>query len=283
MYVAAERGFFDAQGININFEHGFSEVDGRDRLAVGDLQFAILSGEQVIIGRSAEQPIVYVMEWYHRLPVGVVVPADSEIEEPGDLEGQTVAVPNREGANYTALMALLESVGLSEDDIALQEIGFTAPEVMCAEQVDAAAVYIANEPLSIEECFEVRVIEISDYTSLIANGMVTNEETLQDDPELVRGMVQAWLDGVAYTIEHPDEAFEISLEHLDPPMPEDQYERQRQVLAASIELWRSDNPGQTTEEAWLATQDILLSLGLIDEALDDLGAAYTNEFLPDRP
>lgn len=280
VYVAYEKGYFAEEGIELDFENSFNEIDGVDRIAVNNLQFAILSGEQILLGRNVGKPLVYVMEWYHRFPVGVVVPADSDIETPDDLRGRKVSLPFFQGASYIGLRALLESADLGEDDLELQEVGFDAPAVMCERQVEAATVYIANEPLTISQCYDVRVIEISDYANLVSNGLVTNEKTIKDKPDLVRGMVQALQRGIADTIANPDEAFELALKHVS-DLPAEQHATQRQVLLNSIELWRSEEIGATNPAAWERTQQILIDMGLLPEALDNLSAGYTNEFLSD--
>ncbi|NDJ86150.1 MAG: ABC transporter substrate-binding protein [Chloroflexi bacterium] len=280
MYVADERGYFADEGIDIEFEHSFNEADGVDRLAINNLHFGIISGEQVIIARRAEKPLVYVMEWFHRFPVGVVVPSDSDIESPADLRGKTVGIPGFFGASYMGFRALLNSVDLAEDDLTLQPIGFTAPEVMCERDVDAAVVYITNEPVTIaEQCYPVRVIEIADYTQLVANGLVTNEETIRNNPDLVRGMVRALNRGIADTIADPEAAFDIALEYVD--LTDDQLDTQRQVFQNSVELWRSENLGATSAAAWQDTEAIMIEAGFIEDPLDDLDAAYTNDFLPE--
>ena len=285
LYVAAEKGYFAEEGIDIHFENSFNEADGVERIASNDLQFGLISGEQVILARAQERPVVYVFEWFHRFPVGIVSPADANITEPADLAGKVVGVPILAGASYMGLRALLAAGDLTEDDLAeLRTIGFTAPENVCERLVDAAVVYIANEPLTIEtDCFPVNVIEVSDYATLVSNGLVTNEQTIQDNPELVRGMVRAIQRGLADVIADPDEAFEISVPKYVPDLPEDQYDTQRQVLYNSVELWRSDELGRTNPEAWEATQGILLDAGLLAEPLDDLSACYDMSFLPETP
>ena len=77
IYVAIENGYFAEEGIEIELEHSFNEADGVDRIAVNNLQFGIISGEQVIVARGAGKPLVYVYEWFHDFPVGIVAPADS--------------------------------------------------------------------------------------------------------------------------------------------------------------------------------------------------------------
>lgn len=279
VYVAIEKGYFKDEGLNITIEHG-DEADGVDRLAINDLQFGIISGEQVILGRNAEKPLVYVMEWYHRFPVGVVVPADSSIETAADLEGHSIGLPFFNGASYIGFRALLSAVDLQESDVSAQAIGFTAPAIMCEKQIDAAVVYIANEPLQIEACFDVRVIEISDYVSLVSNGLVTNAETIEQHPDLVAKMVKAIQRGIADTVADPNAAFDLSLKYV-PDLSEDQYEVQREVLRRSTDLWQSDTIGVTTTDAWEATQQTLIDTQLIDGPLADLSSAYTNRFVED--
>ncbi len=283
IYVAKERGYFADEGIDLEIENSFNEADGVERLGNNDLQFGIVSGEQVVLGRGQGLPLVYVMEWYHRFPVGIVSPVAEDITEPTDLAGRIVGVPGPFGASYIGLRALLASADLAESDLAeLRSIGFAAPEAICQGQVEAAVVYIANEPLTIEqECTEVNVIEVSDYTNLVANGLVTNEDTIRTKPELVRRMVRAILRGIADTLADPDAAFQISVEKFVTDLPKDQYDAQRQVLQNSLTLWQSDQPGTTNPEAWDRTQTILLDTGLLTAPLDDLGAAYDISFLPE--
>lgn len=281
LYVAIEKGYFAEEGINLLLENSFNEADGVDRIAINDLQFGIISGEQVIVARSADKSLVYVYEWFHNFPVGIVASADSGITEPRDLVGKKVGIPGPFGASYMGFRALLAANGIEELELEVESIGFTAPEAICEEQVDAAVVYISNEPLTIEtNCFPVNLIRISDYANLVSNGLVTNEETIEDKPELVAGMVRAIQRGVLDTFDNPDEAFEISVSKFVLDLPKEEYATQRQVLANSIELWQSDELGMTDLARWEATQEVMLDIGFIQEPLDDLTAAYTNDFLP---
>lgn len=283
VYVAAERGYFAEEGIDIQFENNFDESSGVERIANNDLQFGLISGEQVVLARANERPIVYVFEWFHRFPVGIVSPADSNITEPDDLVGKVVGVPGTYGASYMGLRALLAAADLTEGDLEeLRSIGFAAPENICERRVDASVVYIVNEPLTIEtDCFPVNVIEVSDYANLVSNGLVTNEQTIREHPELVRGMVRALQRGVADVIADTDAAFDIVVPEYVPDLPEAQYDTQAQVLVNSVHLWASDDLGRTDPAAWQQTEAILIDTGLLDAPLDDLASCYNMDFLPE--
>jgi NitT/TauT family transport system substrate-binding protein len=58
----------------------------------------------------------------------------------------------------------------------LLSIGFNQVEAIVTEQVDSAAIYLANEPVVLRSLgYEVDVVRVADYLQLVSNGLVTNE------------------------------------------------------------------------------------------------------------
>ena len=55
------------------------------------------------------------------------------------------------------------------------------------------------------------MIPVSDYIDLPSNGIITNDKTIKEQPELVQALVTATLHGLADTLADPDAAFDISL------------------------------------------------------------------------
>lgn len=223
IYVTIAEGHFAEIGLDVTLEY-LNEPDVVDLIAAGQAQFGVVSGEQVILSVAQQRPILYVYEWFQKFPVGVVVPADSDIQTPADLAGLRVGVPGRFGASYSGLVALLRANGMSESDVDLREIGFAAPEVFCLGQVDAATIYITNEPLQIRnlaeagdcgEITEVRVLPISDYSSLISNGIITNQALVENNPERVQGFVTAFDAGLRSTINNPARAYLLSRQFVE--------------------------------------------------------------------
>ncbi len=281
MYVAIENGYYREQGLDVSMDYNM-ETDSVALIGAGELDFAIVSGEQVLLGRAQGLPVVYVMAWYQEYPVGVAALADSGIEEAQDLVGKKVGLPGLYGASYIGLRALLQANGLQESDLTLDSIGYTQTEALMNRLEDAVVIYVANEPLKLEaEGYNVNVIRTSDYLDLVANGLVTSEKMIEEHPDMVRGMAAATLQGVAYITEHPDEAFEICKKYVDTLAsltPEEQ-EVQRQVLETSIPMFAIEKNGITELQAWQNMQAVLLEMGLMSQPLP-LEEAFTNEFLP---
>lgn len=273
-YVAVEKGYFAEAGIEIEFDYSF-ETDGMALVGASELPFAIVSGEQVILARAQGLPVVYVLEWFQRFPITVISKADAGIQTPADLNGRTVGLPGFFGASYVGYVGLLSANGLTQDDVIASDIGFTQVETLLIDQVDAVVGYINNEPIQLAERGEaINVLSVADYIDMVANGIVTNEDTIENNPELVQSFVNAVLRGIVDTLANPDEAYEISkgfVEGLD--------DSRKPVLDASLAMWEADQLGVTDAASWEQTEAVLLEMGFLDAPLGDLSVMFTNEFV----
>ena len=280
LYVAQSKGFYADEGLEVEIEYGF-ENDFVALAAQGEREFAIASGDQVILARAQDLPIIYIMKWYQRYPVALMAPATEGVSQPADLAGKKVGLPGFFGATFIGWEALVYAADLDVSNITVEEIGFTQAAAVEQGMVDAAMVYTVNEPILLRnQGIEVDVIEVSDYIDLVSNGLVVGEKLMTENPDLVRRMTQATLRGLKDTIANPDDAFAIVREVI-PEITDEDAPTQRQVLDASIESWQSDNPGFSDPQAWQASVDFMSKTGLIDKTIQ-VDALYTNEFVEAR-
>jgi NitT/TauT family transport system substrate-binding protein len=276
-YVAVEKGYFREAGIEVEFDYKF-ETDGVALVGSNELQFAVVSGEQVLLARAQGLPVVYVMAWWQDYPVGVAAMTEAGIRTPQDLAGKRIGLPGPFGASYIGLRALLSEAGLAESDVTLDSIGFNQVEALATGQDQAVVIYANNEPVQLRaQGFAVDVVRVADYVQLASNGIITNEATIAENPDLVRRMVQATQRGVADVLANPGEAYEICLKYVENLDQADEAV-QREILAESIEFWRADQPGRSDPQAWENMQAVLLEMGLLGEPLE-LERAYTNQFV----
>lgn len=277
LYVAVEKGYYRTEGLEIEFDYSM-ETDATVLVGAEELPFAIVSGEQVLLARNQGLPVVYVMTWYRDYPVGVAAKTSQGIRTPQDLKGKKIGIPGLFGASYIGLRALLDYAGLAESDVTLDSIGFNQVEALASDQEQAVVIYVANEPVNLRaQGYDLDVITVADYVKLASNGLITNESTLAQDPDLVQRMVRATLRGISDTIANPDQAFEICKEYVEGLGQADQA-IQKAVLAASIKLWQADPPGYADPQAWENMQQVLLKMGFLAQPLD-VGKAYTNQFV----
>ena len=278
VYVAIDKGYFRDAGFEVELEYG-NEADAVALIGAGDQTFAIASGEQVLLARAQGLPITYVAAWYEEYPVGVVSLIEENITIPEDLMGKSVGIPGLYGASYIGFRALIDEADLTEADVELLSIGFNQVEALVSNQVQSAVIYLANEPAVLRsQGYDVNVIAVADYLKLVANGLVTNEQTIQEHPDQVERFNQALLKGITDAAKDPEEAYEISKKYVE-NLEEADEALQKEILAESIILWQVDRPGYSDPTGWENMQNVLLDMGLLKSPLN-LEEAFTNDFLP---
>jgi NitT/TauT family transport system substrate-binding protein len=299
VYVAGAKGYFEAEGFNLLVENGDEPV-GVEQIAVGDIPVGMVSGEQVILARSNGRPVVYTYQWFNKYPVAVVIPNTTPATTMAELTGLKVGIPGRFGASYSGLVAMLSANDLTENDIQVESIGFNAPDVVCVSAVDAAVVYINNEPLQLQHradagncgtITDFTVIPVADTANMVSNGLVTNEELVANNPEMVAGIVRAFDLGLRDTINNPAEAYLLSQTYVENLPLSDEFkatleteaakqteflatEPDREAIAASrAALWETLEASFSADdliqfEVLLATIDLwdAEQLGVTDEA-----------------
>lgn len=279
-YVAMERGYFSEEGINLKLDYGM-ETDLLQQLGSGKLQFAVTSGDQVILARASGLPVKYIANWYRRFPVCIVSLADSGISEPAMLAGKVVGIPALQGASYIGWQAFVQESGINPQDVTLQAIGYTQVASLIEKRVDAVICYAMNEPVQLRnDGWDINVFYLDKYTSLISNGLVTNDNTIQTNPELVRSVVRAFLRGLQDTLQDPDAAFAITRKYI-PEMNDETAKLQRSVLDECLLFWQSDTPGFNDPTAWEESVNLLSELGLLSAPLEP-ESVYTNQFIPSK-
>jgi len=278
LYAAIEKGYFKEAGIEVEFDYSF-ETDGVKLVGAGELPFAVVSGEQVLLARAQGVPVKYVAAWYQQYPISVVAKTAAGITSPQDLKGRKIGLPGLFGANYVGLQALLFSAGLSEADVQLEAVGFNQVEVLATDQQEVVVGYAANEPIQLKaQGIDVTEIRVADYVQLASNGILASEKVIAEDPQLVNAFVEAFLKGLKFTIENPDEAYALSANYI-PNFADLDQNVQKEILATSIEMWKTDRLGYSDPQAWENMNDTLVQMKLIPEPLD-LSKAFTNEFVP---
>ena len=277
-YVTQEKGYFKEEGLNVTFDYGM-ETDLIKLLAADEIQFVVGSGDQVILARSQGLPIIYVLQWYQQFPVSIVSLAEKGIESPEDLVGRLVGTPAMYGASYVGWKAMVYGAGLPEAEINLQTIGYTQMASLLEGRVDAAICYVANVPVQLRQAgHQINEFLVSDYIDLVSNGLLTNETSVNERSETVGALVRALTRGIEDTVANPDEAFEISLKYV-PEAGGENSAAQRAVLNRSVELWRAEQVGISSRENWVASQEFMVEMGLVDETTD-VDEMFTNKFVP---
>jgi NitT/TauT family transport system substrate-binding protein len=276
-YVAVDKGFFRDENIEIEFDYSF-ETDGISLVGANNLQFTLASGEQVLLARAQGLPVVYVLGWWQDYPVAVVAKSGGNLQSPSDLKGKKIGLPILAGASYIGLRALLNAGNVKESEVTLDVIGYNQVEALISNQEQVVVVYANNEPIQLQaQGYAIDELRVADYVELASNGLVTNEQTILENPELVRRMDRAIQRGIADVLANPNQAYDICLGYVEGLAQSDE-KVQRQIMFASMDFWRAEVVGHSDPAAWENMQKVLLDMGLISQP-QDLSQAFTNQFI----
>jgi len=284
-YVADKQGYYAAQGLKIKFDYNF-ETDVVQRIAQGTVQFGMASGDSILLARANGLPVVTVATVNQQFPTVFFSKVEENIKTPADLKGKSVGIPGHFGASYIGLLAILYASKMHESDLNVQDIGFAQVPALTEGKVQVASGYGNNEPVQLDQQgIKVNVIKVSDFYPLASDGIITAESLIKEQPDVVRGFVQATLKGMQDVIADPDVAFNTALEFIPELKSADAktQELQRKVLQETLPYWQSDATakeglGFSDRKNWDATYTFMRDSQLLKSEVD-LSKAFTNEFI----
>ncbi len=294
-YLALNNGYYRDAGLDVTLQNGVA-TDLIKQLGDGtnNVNFAVVSGDELIPARLQGIPVDYVMTWYRQYPVAAVsiTGKGPTLTSPADLKGKRVGVPGPFGSTYTGLLALLKAGNLTLNDIQMESINFTQVASLSTGQVDVAMVYAANEPTQLKsQNFQVTTLNVANYANLASNGLATNDQTLKQNSNLVAKVVKATLKGIQDTINNPAAAFQSTLKQVPDAGGKNQA-LQSQILTETVKLMQTGDPrsagpgagpaiiplGYTDPGIWQATQDFLFDAKIITTK-GDVTKMFTNQFI----
>ena len=272
VYVAVAQGFFADEGLDVTVKH--SPAGGHLQLLLEkEIAFSTATAAQVIRRRADDLPVQAIALFGQRGDQGYVVKADSGITGPADFAGRSVGF---KGSVVPAeLKAMLASVGLSIDDVELQNVPFDVRPFI-EGQVDVFPVFLNNEPYQIQQQdVAITIIDPNDFgVPTLGLTFIAHADTVSGNPELVERFLRAALRGVAYAAANLDEAIEITLQYADGADPA----HQRFLLETDLaNAQRADGIGRTTAGQWRALTDLLLEYAVIETDID-VATAFDGSF-----
>jgi NitT/TauT family transport system substrate-binding protein len=284
-YVAEKEGYYASQGLKVTFDYNF-ETDVVQRIAQGTVQFGMASGDSILLARANGLPVVTVATVNQQFPAVFFSKAEQNIKTPADLKGKSVGIPGHFGASYIGLLAVLYASKMQESDLNVQDIGFAQVPALTEGKVQVASGYGNNEPVQLEQQgIKVNVIKVSDFYPLASDGIITAESLIGQQPDVVRGFVQATLKGMQDVIANPDAAFNTALEFIPELKSADAktQDLQRKVLQATLPYWQNDvtakeGIGFSNAKNWDATHTFMRDSQLLKSDVD-VTKAFTNEFI----
>jgi putative hydroxymethylpyrimidine transport system substrate-binding protein len=280
-FLADEQGYFADEDLEVDIHVPANPEDVLMLIGSGRDTFGISYQTAVLQARQEGVPVQSIAALVQTPLNSIMTLQSSELEQPGDLAGKKIGYPGIP-SNEALLATMLESDGLTLDDVELVNVGFNLVQALISEQVDAiiGAYWVHESILAENEGFPVDIMRVEEwgvptYYELV---LVASEETIEDDPELVERFIRAMQHG--YTDAMDDYA--ASTDAMLEAHPDTDRDLEAESIVMLAPLWTegADYFGQQTTERWEAYANWMIENDLLDPETD-VNEAFTNEFVTD--
>ncbi len=210
LYVALEKGFFKARGLDVELIAPSNPNDPPKLVAAGQADIAVSYQHQHHMQVAEGLPLVRIATLIATPLNSLVVLKDGPIASMADLKGKTIGYSV--GGFETALLrVMLAREGLALDDVKLVNVNFSLSPSLFTGQTDGVIGAFRNFELNqmdIEgrpgRAFFVEEHGVPPYDELI---LVSSARSVRD-PRL-RRFVDALEEGVQYLVNHPEDSWKL--------------------------------------------------------------------------
>ena len=281
IYVAQDRGFFADENLEVEIKEPADPALVAQLVGSGERDFGVFYQTDTLLARNEGVPVVAVRSIVQRPLNCIMALKSSGIERPADLAGKTIGYPGIDW-NISLLETMLESDGLTLDDVEVVDIGWTLWPTLAAGTVDALiGAYWSHESYVLEdEGYPVNIIFADDYgvPPYYEMMLITSEQMLADQPDVVRRFANAFVRGYEWSRENPSEAIDI-LVNLNPTQLEETEHIERAAIPDLRDAWIAENGsvGTLTSARWDLVGNFMKDKGYIEADLpvQDAWAAET--------
>ena len=274
LYAAEQQGYFAEEGLQVSFMEGGPEVDFISPVVSGTAQFGVAQPADVILARADGKLVRSIAVIYRRSPIVFFALADSDITRPQDFVGKKIRSTLTVDQTLRAMMA---RVDVSPDQY---EIEYLPSDVsmFASGDVQVWAGFINVFVLDVQRAgYEVNVIYPDDYgIHFYGDVLVTTDDLIETDPDLVKRFTRAALKGWTYAVENPSNIGAFIRDYN----PELDSAAKTENMTASIPLVNTgeDYIGWMKPEVWAGMEQTLREQNVLVNELD-IAQVYTMQFL----
>jgi NitT/TauT family transport system substrate-binding protein len=232
-----------------------------------------------IMVRGNGVPVKIVCVFGGRGFMQLVVREDSGIEKPADLKGKTITTMSYQDTTFYALLGLMASAGLTQNDVNVQQVGPVGVWQFVAEGKSQGMAGVPDWiPPITAAGVKVKVIPTEQFFPHMAQAIAVSDDMIKQKPQMIRKFVHAALRGMKDMMDNPDKAADEFVGFV----PE--WKGKEAGVKFAFNMYAKDvYPGQATlgevnADRLAKLQDFYLEKGFIQKKTP-VAELYTNEFV----
>jgi len=250
-YVAAARGFFRDQGLNVRIAIEPTAALVPERLLRGAVQFAVMPWTRVAAASVRGEPLVLVCG------SGCEEAAIVVRHGIGSQDVKKVAVPQRGGIKDLTAQGLMEDLGWGAAECLRMPSGDGAILALVGQGADAASMVEPYATLLQDLRLGTVVRRTGDlWPGAPGCSLTTTRQLIEGDPDLVQRVVTAFVRAARFVEEEPDEAAAIAADYIGVGA---------RFIRAALRHCRPNIHALNNERAMGAVLALMLRLGYLEQ------------------
>ena len=274
LYTAIERGYFAEEGLDVKIHFPANDNDALALVAAGKAEIGMYYQQDVIQAVANQGTGIKSIGAIVQSPLNVVLSLkDKNITKPEDLVGKTIGYGGTV-LSEALVKCMMENVGADASDVNMINVGFELMSSMTTGNVDATIGCLVNHevPQLEEEGFDVNYFSVSGYgiPNYYDEVFLTNDDLLENEPEVVAGFLRAAKKGFDDFKADPDGCLAILMNNQNEENFPLTQSVEEQSCATLIPLMETEDAAflTQTDECWQENIDWMLENQLIDKAVD---------------
>lgn len=286
MVEAQLKGYYEAEGLTVDLQAPAAIADPIKLVARDRVQFALTYVPDILQARDTGIPVISVATTLRPFAQGIMVPSDIGIDSLADLKGRTVGIVGSQAAQ-AGFATLLDSVGLTADDVTIVDPGYGVIQLLVAGTVDAGHGLIYAEPVAADEALKglgrppVNFYLYSEhgvpayYYQLLA----ANEDWVKANPNTTCRFLRATMKGYEDFAADPEPANAFFAANNEVYT----LDQHRDLTSRTIPDWKGANGEMFVQDeaVWKEAEAWALARGLIELGAEP-SSYFTNDYLPPK-
>lgn len=264
------KGFFKAQGVELTYLPGAGGGDAIRNLLSGQADVAFTDPGSFFMALDKGEKLVAIYDIYPQNVFNVVSLKSAGIHAPADLKGKKIGVYSLSSGTRQNLLVMLHQAGLKESDVSIVVTGLLNFAPLMQGQVDATAATDTGLAVGLRKGIgEVDVMHVRDHLNISSDMFVVREDTLRQQPELLKAFLQGYRDSAAWMIANPEEAATLAGKYaIDGTQRDINLDVIRLRNAASLPAVEGKGLGSFDLEALQKGADAYRALGLVQRRIE---------------
>jgi NitT/TauT family transport system substrate-binding protein len=284
-HLGVERGYYKAEGIDLTIGEGQGSVRAAQTVGAKGDMFGLSDGPSVINVATRGAPIRAILSITSSSPYAIGVRADSGVRTLKDLEGKTIATAPGE-AGLQLLPAVWKANGVDGDKVRILRVEGAGKNVAIAEKrVEALMAGLDNQSITLpRQGVPLVNFGYADYgVNTVGLQIHTHEDTIRNNPDLVRRFVRATIRSFEAGIADPAASIKAGQKVKSDMETELSLEQLKVGISLMPSKATQGKPiGYMAPEDWTNTLQLMKQyMGLeTNQKAEDF---YTNAFIPNAP